>query len=226
MSLTSLNSSSVSSSNDGEKKSLRRLTLLWLNGWPRCQNTVCTSVTTGHLLSDVRYVVKWSPEIEDSIVANQATTVFSTYYLLHILVYQPFITPSSPPSGSSKANVPRPYELPFPSSTICINAAKACARIVEGQLPRGFSNVPLLVGMAHVCGAVLLAQVWDLKGQQKAQQAGLIEETKPPLSLRIDELMADVMIFVDALEWAALRWEIAAEMLYVCSQPICKYTDY
>jgi hypothetical protein len=77
--------------------------------------------------------------------------------------------------------------------------------------------VPLLVGMAHVCGAVLLAQVWDLKAKLKAEQAGLIEESKPPLSLTIDELMADVMIFVGALQWATLRSEIAAEMLCVCS---------
>jgi hypothetical protein len=167
-------------------------------------------------LSNIELLVKWSPSMEDSIFANQAATLFSTYYLLHITVYQPFIFPSSPPN-SSKANAPRPYQFPFPSSTICINAAKACARIVEGQLPRGFSNVPLLVGMAHVCGAVLLAQVWDLKAKLKAEQAGVIEESKPPLSLTIDELMADVMIFVGALQWATLRSEIAAEMLYVCS---------
>jgi hypothetical protein len=145
--------------------------------------------------------VRWSPDMDNDAFGNQSATMFSTYHLLLILVHRPFSMPRSQAEG---------FESPFPSAAICLNAARSCARIVDGQRRRGFSNAPILIHSSNICAAVLMAHIWDLKAKQKA---GVAADIKPPIQVTIDELIADVDIFIKALEWAAVKWEIAGQAL-------------
>jgi hypothetical protein len=78
---------------------------------------------------------------------------------------------------------------------------------------RGYSNVSGLLTISGVGAALLLVEVW---AKQKAEQM-TAEDVKPPARLHsevsLEELLADVKIFMDALEWAAVRWEHAAQLL-------------
>lgn len=74
---------------------------------------------------------------------------------------------------------------------------------------RGISNVPNLISVAHISAALLLINVWDLKGKECAG----VEDMKPPVAQSIDLLLDDINVFLDALEWAQHRFEVAIPVL-------------
>ncbi|EGO25312.1 hypothetical protein SERLADRAFT_437067 [Serpula lacrymans var. lacrymans S7.9] len=150
--------------------------------------------------------LRWSSQIEDQLFANQAATLYTTYYLIQILIYRPFL-PSSLHSLQAK---PPHSNMPVPCIAICVNAGKCCARILRTQIQRGLSNIPNLICTAHMCAAVLLMNFWDLKAQERAQlQSGLMEDVKPPLAHAMAELLEDVSVFTEALELVRPRWRNA-----------------
>jgi hypothetical protein len=153
------------------------------------------------------FLVRWSPTMKDDVFANQAATLHAAYYLVRILVYRPLmlLSPSSLPGEATSFT-------PSFAADLCLEAASSCAKMVKGQRPRGYFNVPGLVSAAHVCAAMILAHVWDLKAKQKAKME-LVEHAKPPPRMTIERLMGDVTVFIEALEWAAIRWENAAQYL-------------
>lgn len=155
--------------------------------------------------------------MQHSVFANQAATLYTTYYLTQILIYRPFI-PLAPTSThpSQTRSVPMAYDsFPFPAFTICNSAAKSCVRILGIQMKRGLSNIPNFISVAHICAAVLLANVWDLKTKDKAQQLGQLEDVKPQFLQTIDILLDDVSVFIHALELVEKRWDNAHLFLWV-----------
>jgi hypothetical protein len=156
-------------------------------------------------------LVRWSPGLSNDIFANQAATLYNSYYLNQILIYRPFIpfpTISNDPSRPRVSPIAYP-DFPFPAQAICINAAKSCARIVEAQMKRGFSNVPNLIAVSHISAALLLTGVWDLKAKELAHQTDQLEDIKPQFIQKIQTLLDDVDVFIKALEYVELRWDNA-----------------
>jgi len=144
--------------------------------------------------------------MENHVFANQSATIYTAYYLTQILIHRPFIRPPSHPlpNDGLQGHAHTTDDTLCPALDVCTNAAKSCARIVEKQLQRGLSNIPNLISVAHICAAILLVNVWNLKAEEKAKSA---EDVKPPLAQTIEVLMNDVYIFMRALEGVGSRWE-------------------
>jgi hypothetical protein len=98
--------------------------------------------------------------------------------------------------------------FPFPASIICTNAAKACARILNVQMRRGFSNITALIIAAYF-PAMLLIDVLKIVAKDKVRQISQPETTQFQ-SMSISDAIS---ICVEALEFAALRWGSAHAFL-------------
>ncbi|KAG2111269.1 fungal-specific transcription factor domain-containing protein [Suillus discolor] len=150
--------------------------------------------------------LQWSPHMEDPFFANQSVTLYTTYYLIHILIYRPFL----PGSLRSLSNAAPHANMPVPCIAICVNAGKSCAKILRAQIQRGISNIPTLICGSHMCAAILLMNFWDLKWQERNQlQSGGVEDVKPTLAVAMAELLEDVSFFIQVLEHLKPRWRNA-----------------
>ena len=100
--------------------------------------------------------MKWDPNREDEVFMNQSCTLYANYYWLQICIHRPFISPS-------KAN-----RLPFPSLTICTNAARSATHVMETQFKKNgkalilnrVSYMPfslsISVGLTRLCIAAVV----------------------------------------------------------------------
>lgn len=150
--------------------------------------------------------LQWSPHMEDPYFANQSVTLYTSYYLIHILIYRPFL----PGSLRSLSNSPPHANMPVPCIAVCINAGKSCAKILRSQIQQGISNIPTLICGSHMCAAILLMHFWDLKWQERKQlQSGGMEDVKPTLAVAMAELLEDVSFFIKVLEHVKPRWRNA-----------------
>ncbi|KAG1816057.1 fungal-specific transcription factor domain-containing protein [Suillus subaureus] len=150
--------------------------------------------------------LQWSPHIEDPLFANQSVTLYTTYYLIHILIYRPFL----PGSLRSLSNAPPHANMPVPCIGVCVSAGKSCAKILRAQIQRGISNIPTLICGSHMCAAILLMNFWDLKWQEREQlQSGGMEDVKPTFAVAMAELLDDVSFFIQVLEHLKPRWRNA-----------------
>jgi hypothetical protein len=129
--------------------------------------------------------------------------------MTRILIYRPFISPLKDGSGISED----PISYPFSAVSICHDAAKSCAKIIEDQMYGELSDTPCLIAGAHVSAAVLLAGVWALKAKEKAQRESPSEDIKPPIAQTVESMMSDISVFLRALEHTAPRWKTAAYCL-------------
>ena len=147
--------------------------------------------------------MKWSARIGDHVFANQSATLFVTYYIVQLLIYRPFL-PSPQPHD------PQP-DAPFPAVAICVNATKACLKILETQLAAGMTDIPVAISASQLSAALLVQQIWRLKAQ--AQQVEAPQDVKPVPGQTIPELLSDVKKFIDILEASSVRWPLAALMV-------------
>jgi hypothetical protein len=72
------------------------------------------------MLIDLWVIVLWDGKHKTQIFLNQSAMLYTTYYWTQIQVHRRFI--------------PRPGQdstIPFPSLTICTNAARSCIHIIE-----------------------------------------------------------------------------------------------
>ncbi|PIL33896.1 transcription factor [Ganoderma sinense ZZ0214-1] len=95
--------------------------------------------------------LKWDPNREDDIFMNQSCTLYANYYWLQICIHRPFIQPS-------KAN-----RLPFPSLTICTNAARSATHVMETQCQKNGKALILNRLPLFTSGLVLLFNLWGGK---------------------------------------------------------------
>ncbi|KAG2150388.1 fungal-specific transcription factor domain-containing protein [Suillus clintonianus] len=172
--------------------------------WQEVLNHLSTAMT--EWVDSVPPHLQWSPHMEDPFFANQSVTLYTTYYLIHILIYRPFL----PGSLRSLSNAPPHANMPVPCIAVCVNAAKSCAKILRSQIQRGISNIPTLICGSHMCAAILLMNFWDLKWQERKQlQSGGMEDVKPTLAVAMAELLEDVSFFIQVLEHLKPRWRNA-----------------
>jgi hypothetical protein len=76
-------------------------------------------------------------------------------------------------------------------------------------MKRGIVNVPNLIAVSHISAGTLLKNIWDLKAKERARQSGQREDVKPQHIQTIQGLLDDVTVFMDALEYAKIRWDSA-----------------
>ncbi|KAJ3772120.1 fungal-specific transcription factor domain-containing protein [Lentinula raphanica] len=165
--------------------------------------------------------LQWPVSTDDPIFSNQSANLHLSYHLTFILMYRTFIPFSQIlPSGMRGIRIPRtpqkPSSLSVPALQICVNSAKSCARIIEEQLQRGFFNVSFLITISHVCTAILIVHLWDLKAKEFEERSNRIFETedlKPQYALAIQSAKEDIDIFLKALEWAKPRYPSVAQIL-------------
>jgi hypothetical protein len=70
-------------------------------------------------------LVRWDPHREDPVFFHQSAHLHAAYYSLQISIHRPFV----PQSGKHSA-------LGLPSLTICTNAARASARVIDAHQRR------------------------------------------------------------------------------------------
>lgn len=155
----------------------------------------------------------------DQVFANQAAMLYTSYYLIQILIYRPFISFTSISNDASRPRAnPIAYpSFPFPALSICISAAQSCARIVDAQMKRGYAYIPNLINTASICAAVLMADVWDLKAKERTELSLQLEDVKPRYVQTIEARLEDVAVFMKALEGTESTWGNAHMYLYVPS---------
>lgn len=161
-------------------------------------------------------LVKWSPDIEDFVLANQSSTLYTTYNLVMILMQRAFL-----PSSIVLLSTPRDLRpIPPPpglahaltARAVSINAAKAISGILTTVHKRALSNVPLLLISAEIAAAVLCIDCWIIKAREGT---GPTRDGRlaPAVALTIESYMQDITSLLAALRWAAPRWETAQEKL-------------
>ncbi|KAJ7218003.1 fungal-specific transcription factor domain-containing protein [Mycena pura] len=154
-------------------------------------------------LHSVPEYLRWSPHIDDVELSNQSASLQVTYHLVEMLMYRAFIPPVQSPS-SPAAQSPHIHST-FPALSYCIRAARSCARIIEVQLPRGWTNTPLLITVSQLSATVLTLGVWDAKVKDPES-----EDIKPPA---IASLMDDIAILIGALRSVESRWETVPNLI-------------
>ncbi|KAI1791326.1 fungal-specific transcription factor domain-containing protein [Ganoderma leucocontextum] len=111
-------------------------------------------------IDTIPFHLRWDPNREDDVFFNQSAILYANYYQLQIFVHRHFIP--SPRRPLANAN------LSLPSMTICVNAARACLRVLEVQHRRamaassGFTLyvlTPLQMPLFTV-GIMLLVYLW------------------------------------------------------------------
>jgi hypothetical protein len=149
--------------------------------------------------------VKWSARIDDHIFANQSATLFLTYYIVQLLIYRPFL----PSAHLYEGHV----EFSLPALAICINATKACLRILEIQLAAGMTDIPMAITASQISAALLIQHVWRLKAQETVQQTEGLQDVKTVPGQAIPDLLSDAKKFIRILEDSSVRWPLAGLMV-------------
>ncbi|KAI0036948.1 hypothetical protein K488DRAFT_40050 [Vararia minispora EC-137] len=161
--------------------------------------------------------LKWSPNIEDPVVANQSATLFLNYNMLNILIQSALL----PPNATRLRGLahPRTPSVPgYPQAAtalaVAVAAARAGTRILETAQQRRLPNVPLFLLAADAFAAVLCLDVWIVKTREKARR---MEGREPSLEAMqtIESLMADLQAIIACVESAVPRWETARISLYL-----------
>ncbi|KAI0316023.1 fungal-specific transcription factor domain-containing protein [Amylostereum chailletii] len=155
--------------------------------------------------------LKWSPDIQDPIIANQSATLFLNYNLVTILLQRAFL----PPTLARIRELGSPYRQAIPgypqaltTLAIAVNSAKAGTRVLDVARRRGLPNVPLFLSSSDVFAAVLCLDVWVLKVQEKTRRLNA-EDPSFETMQKIEALMADLHTIIQSVEDAVPRWESA-----------------
>ncbi|KAH9917922.1 fungal-specific transcription factor domain-containing protein, partial [Epithele typhae] len=97
--------------------------------------------------------LKWENQSSaDDFFMGQSSTLYSHYYFAQICVHRPFI-----PSAN------KPSRLPFPSLTICTNAARSCTHVLDIYFQRAGRALAMQRVPLFTAGLVLLLNMWGSK---------------------------------------------------------------
>ncbi|KAI0267136.1 fungal-specific transcription factor domain-containing protein [Gloeopeniophorella convolvens] len=158
--------------------------------------------------------LKWSPDIEDAIFANQSATLYTTYNLVTILMQRAFLPPAVAMLSSTRDTRPAPSGLTYAlnARAVAVNAAKASVRILSVVHRRALSNIPLLLLVAEVAAGTLCTDGWIIKSRERgrAMRGG---QSDPMTAQTVEVHIQDVTSLLRALRWAAPRWETAQEKI-------------
>ncbi|TBU33907.1 fungal-specific transcription factor domain-containing protein [Dichomitus squalens] len=156
--------------------------------------------------------LKWRPDMEDRAFASQAATLYTTYHLVQILIYRPFIRI---PRGRSLSRLYSAERSTFSHKalSICLNAARAGAYILDVQTRRGMLNITNVIHVSFVCAGVLLVHLWDLIRQYGMSRGAVSPEGRAQMSQGISSVMGEIGDLMAKLEEVSAKWELAREML-------------
>ncbi|KDQ25973.1 hypothetical protein PLEOSDRAFT_1106857 [Pleurotus ostreatus PC15] len=137
-------------------------------------------------LDSVPELLRWKPQSDDPDIHSLSAHLFCTYYYIQILVHRPFI--------SAKAS-----GLSFPSLSICVNAARSCAHLLDSYMSFGFGiPAPTCQIVAFTASIVLLINIWGAK--------------KSHISFNTDKEMADVYKLMHVLKVYETRWRVSGRL--------------
>ncbi|KAK0457720.1 fungal-specific transcription factor domain-containing protein [Desarmillaria tabescens] len=140
--------------------------------------------------------LRWDPDRKDPIHLAQSASLHLQYRHLQMLIYRPFI---SMPYDSEK--------FPFHSVTICTNAARVCADIIDTQLRRKGHLVPYYGLAAFNAAAVLLFDYWQTK------RGGL--PVNPADMKLVDACMKTLQVLETRWQIAGRLWDVLHELVSV-----------
>ncbi|KAF9223948.1 hypothetical protein BS17DRAFT_705117 [Gyrodon lividus] len=133
--------------------------------------------------------LRWDPtrDINTQLFA-QSSVLYTSYYLVQILIHRPFI-----PSPR------KPSPLPFPSLAICTNAARSCTHVLD-VYNRGspYAAASFMQMPAYTVGVVLLLNIWGGK--------------RSGLSINPLKEMADVDVCLSVLKRCEKRWHTSGRL--------------
>ncbi|EIN12694.1 hypothetical protein PUNSTDRAFT_97512 [Punctularia strigosozonata HHB-11173 SS5] len=132
--------------------------------------------------------LQWHPNIEEPLALEQSAYLYTSYYLLQIIIHRPFITPSS-----------RSSPLFFPSLAICTSSARSSAHLYQAMQRRGFQPFPQSVACLWMSGIVLFL---NLLGSRRSGRTKEAAETRK-----------DAQICLDILDEMKDRWPICKGMI-------------
>jgi hypothetical protein len=169
--------------------------------------------------------VRWATKTENEVFAQQSAALFTTYYLLQILIYRPFaappctwsVPPGAPPGACAvQEQHAHPHAgFPFPAAAICGTAARALADIADQLLMRALGDAPILITGAQLAAAVLIAHAWELKVRGQVARAADVKPQPPSEQAAVEAALADVEKVLQVLEAAKDRWPSASGVLSV-----------
>ena len=150
--------------------------------------------------------------MEDRAFASQAATLYTTYHLVQIIIYRPFIRV---PRGRSLSRSHSAQRSSFSQKalSICLTAARAGAHILEIQTRRGMLNITNVIHVSFVCAGVLLVHLWDLIRQFGMSRGVVSPEGRAQMSQEISSVMGEIGDIMARLEEVSSKWELAREML-------------
>ena len=152
--------------------------------------------------------------MEDPLFCSQATTLITTYYMVQIVAHRVFfpvpsaLTLSGFQSHKSHHLGERP-DFPWHCLSICVNAAKATAEILEQHtLYAKMKNFASMANACYICAGVLLVHIWLMKAVDKLEIAEH-EGIKRASRERMSESMTSLQKLMDRLEYVSTRMEIS-----------------
>ncbi|KAL1939894.1 hypothetical protein VTO73DRAFT_9594 [Trametes versicolor] len=159
--------------------------------------------------------LRWRPDMEDRAFASQAATLYTTYQLVQILIYRPFIRIPRIPRGPQPARSPLSRRQAFSQKAlaICLSSARAGAYILDVQIQRGMSNLTNVVHVSFVCAGVLLTHLWDLIRQYGVQRRVSGADTRLQMSQEISSVLGEIGDLIARLEEVSPKYELAREMI-------------
>ncbi|KAI0743522.1 fungal-specific transcription factor domain-containing protein [Daedaleopsis nitida] len=155
--------------------------------------------------------LRWRPDMEDRSFASQAATLHTTYHLIQILIYRPFVRIPRGPSQNRLYSLQR-SAFSHKAMSVCLNSARAAAYILDVQTARGMLNITNIIHVSFVCAGVLLVHLWDLI-RQYGTLRGLAIESRSHMSQEISSVMNEIGDLMTRLEEVSSKWELAREML-------------
>ena len=149
--------------------------------------------------------------MEERTFASQAATLYTTYHLVQILVYRPFIRVPRMRSAAHPVSSER-SAFAHKALSVCLSSARAASYILDVQTNRGMLNITNVVHVSFVCAGVLLVHLWDLI-RQYGTLRGLSMEARLHMSQEISSVMGEIGDVMTRLEKVSSKWELAREML-------------
>lgn len=143
--------------------------------------------------------LKWTSVSPCNVFYEQSAVLHACYHHVRVVVHRPFIPLPK-----------RPSSLPFPSLTICTNAARSCAHILETQSQHGtYLPFPQVQFAIFTSAIVLLLSYWTN-----------MKSSRHPRDLREDaKNVQDCISVLSALEE---RWTPAGRMSDIIRE-LCSY---
>ncbi|GJE89792.1 Zn(II)2Cys6 transcription factor [Phanerochaete sordida] len=147
--------------------------------------------------------LKWDNEPSDKTFAGQSAALLASAYMLRIMIHRPFLSPR-------KLTAP-----PFPSFTICTNAARAAVQVLERHYRR-FGADRVLPGAQLVlltAALILMMNVWGGK------QTGSAMDTARDME-EVDKVMDMYKALEHRYNSAGRLWDILHDLKTVVGDPV------